>query len=65
MLTKLDLLLEIDLPDVVREKDAHTEHCCKSCGCKYGGEGCTVLEGVLPQSYACGSGPYTCPWDDE
>ena len=36
-------------------KDVHTEHCCKSCGCKYGEEdkGCSVTTGFAKQSYPC------------
>ena len=34
-------------------KDAHTEHCCLTHGCKYGEEDCTVTTGKFPQSYDC------------
>lgn len=36
-------------------KNAHTEHCCKICGCKYGDDDCPVAGGVAKQSYSCGN----------
>lgn len=47
-----------------KQKDVHTEHCCKQCGCKYGEGhpdgpfetiGCSVVSGRLEQSYECGT----------
>ena len=47
-------------------KDVHTEHCCKNCGCKYGEDTpeydpyykeeyieCSVVSGRKIQSYPC------------
>ena len=34
-------------------KDAHTEHCCSTHGCKYGDPGCPVLNQKKEQSYPC------------
>ena len=34
--------------------DAHTEHCCLYCGCKYGDLDCPVVSGVKVQSFKCG-----------
>jgi hypothetical protein len=45
-------------------RDVHTEHCCKTCGCKYGDDvprdgndetdvGCSVVSGHRKQSYPC------------
>lgn len=39
-------------------KDVHTEHCCKLCGCKYGKDDCPVETGVKKQSYECGGGAH-------
>lgn len=37
------------------DRDVHTEHCCKACGCKYGEEdSCSVYLGNKKQSYECG-----------
>ena len=48
-------------------KDVHTEHCCRTCGCKYGDDhpqtdpetgeewiACTVVSGHRMQSFECG-----------
>lgn len=36
--------------------DVHTEHCCATCGCKYGEpDGCSVCSGAKVQSYDCGT----------
>jgi len=37
-----------------QEKDVHTEHCCKRCGCKYGSKDCSVVSGKKRQSLKCG-----------
>ena len=44
-------------PKVYTFKDVHTEHCCIVHGCKYGlsSAGCTVCDGIAPQSYPCES----------
>lgn len=40
---------------MAKQKDIHTEHCCKSCGCKYGEDNsCTVVVGAAGQTKACG-----------
>jgi hypothetical protein len=37
-----------------KEKDVHTEHCCKYCGCKYGEDDfCPVVNGRKSQSFSC------------
>lgn len=36
---------------VYHKTDVHTEHCCKKCGCKYSNSDCTVVCGVLKQSF--------------
>lgn len=61
----------------IQEKDVHTEHCCASCGCKYGDDspeinmedggfsyGCSVFSGVKKQSYPCGK-TSVCYREDE
>jgi len=35
------------------EKCVHTEHCCKTHGCKYGDEFCPVINDVKQQSFPC------------
>lgn len=46
---------KMDLRDPKEEKDVHTEHCCKNCGCKYGeDEDCSVVRGTKKQSFKCG-----------
>lgn len=44
------------------KRDVHTEHCCLTCGCKYGNENCTVTTSKKKQSFpheACeGYDPY-------
>lgn len=35
------------------KKDVHTEHCCLTCGCKYGDSDCTVTTCLKPQSIPC------------
>ena len=32
---------------------AHTSHCCKWHGCKYGDENCPVANGEIKQEYLC------------
>lgn len=41
------------LPRPIREelRDAHTEHCCRVHGCKYGNVSCTVESGEKPASF--------------
>lgn len=34
-------------------KDVHTEHCCKTHGCKYADVNCTVVSGQKEQSLPC------------
>lgn len=48
-----DGILSVTLKDnqPVAEKDVHTEHCCLTCGCKYGSETCTVITEQKSQSY--------------
>ena len=41
-------------------KDAHTENCCKTCGCKYGDSDCSVRTGVRQQSFKCGDAYMRC-----
>lgn len=62
----------------MKEKDVHTEHCCKNCGCKYGEDQevesmesdeafipCSVVSGHRDQSYACGKTSVCCsPFED-
>ena len=43
--------------------DVHTEHCCKTCGCKYGDRDCHVVSGFKKQSHKCGSNT-VCGSDD-
>lgn len=38
-----------------KNTDVHTEHCCKDCGCKYNDEDCTVVTGLKPQTFKCGT----------
>jgi hypothetical protein len=38
---------------MTKDKDVHTEHCCKVHGCKYGDETCSVVTGLKKQSYPC------------
>jgi hypothetical protein len=48
-----------------KEKDAHTEHCCARCGCKYMDEDCTVTNWRRKQSFECGTMElcYGFEWD--
>ena len=49
-------------PDTLRHPattDVHTRHCCISCGCKYGDEGCTVTTKTYKQEYDCTG---ECTW---
>lgn len=34
-------------------RDVHTEHCCTTHGCRYGGGDCTIISGEKPQSFPC------------
>lgn len=44
----------------VENQDVHTEHCCKTHGCKYGYIDCPVESGQKQQSFPCEQ----CEWDD-
>ena len=37
----------------MKDKNAHTEHCCVKHGCKYNDENCPVISEVQTQSYYC------------
>lgn len=53
---KAERISEFVTDAVDQSKDVHTEHCCATCGCKYGNEECTVATGLLDQSYECEEG---------
>lgn len=42
-------VVEAETPEA--KKDVHTEHCCLTCGCKYGDDNCSVVTERKKQSY--------------